>query len=237
MARLVIHLGPVAEFREAAKAREVDPVRAALLAEIGGADGIACTLPDEAGPFSDRDIRIVREMIRTDFVLFVPALDSLASKAMGYSPNQVVLVPAKKPGATPGGGLDALGQAGPIEKLVRDFRAQEIRVSLLVEPMIPQIKAAARLGADGVMLHLGRLESLKKAADRDDLLENLSGVSLAAEKMGLSASVINGVTYQNIPSILSNVRIGEVCAGRTVFGRALWIGMEAAVRDLAALVH
>ncbi len=236
MARLVIHLEPITQFREAAKASEADPVRAAILGEIGGADGIACSL-SEGGSFSDRDLRLVKETVKTNFILFVSASDALTTKSMAYSPEQVILMPAHKPGTTSGGGLDALGQASLLEKLVHDFRSQDIHVSLFVEPMIQQVKAAAKLNADGVHLHLGRFASLNKANDKSDFLENLNAVSLAAGKMGLTVSIGSGLNYQNISSILSAATVDEVVSGRAVLTRALWIGLESAVRDMAALVH
>lgn len=237
MSRLIIQMEPIASFREAVKTDLADPVTAAALAEIGGADGIACPMPIEGSAFKERDIRLLKETIKTELTLFVPAVDMISTKAMGLSPAHVILIPAKKAGSTPGGGLDALGLASQLSKIVQDFRSQSIKISLLIEPLIQQVKAVAKLNADGVHLHLGRLDSLKNAGDRADYLENLSQVTLAANKMGLQASAGQGVSYQNVSDIQSMAQLDELIVGRSVMARALYIGLESAVRDMAALVH
>lgn len=237
MARLTIQIDAIARLRESGKNPEADPVRAGLFAELGGADSIACVLPDDQSPLLDRDVKLLKETLRAELILLVPAADAFTTRAMGYGPSQVVLIPPKKAGSTQGGGLDAIGQAAQLSKLVQDFRSQSIQVKLLVEPMIQQVKAAAKLNADGVLLHLGQFGKLKAPVERSDYLDNLNSVAMAGHKMELSVAIGNGITYQSISEIMTSADVDEVVGGDAVIARALWIGMESAVRDMCALVR
>lgn len=237
MAKLHVQIEPVALLRDAANAGQADPVRIALQAELGSADGIVCPLRDESAGLSDRDLKMMRDLVQSELTILVPTREHLVSKAMSLGPTRVVMIPGKKPGSTSGGGMDVLGHAEQLAKVVDGFRSQKILIHLLVEPLLQQIKAVAKLGADGVHLHLGKYAQLKDAPDQYDFVQAVADAAIAARKMELTVSAGFGLTFNNASEFAAIGQIDAFHAGRSIIARALLIGMEPAVRDMAALVH
>ena len=237
MARLGINIEHVAALREMRKGEQPDPVTAAVFAELGGADGIVCLLREELRSLKERDIRLLKEVVKTHFNLQISPSEELITLALSVSPDMVTLVPGKKPGATPGGGLDVLGRGEGLARLVEEIRGHNIVVSLLVEPIVQQIKAAASVGADYVELHMGQYTTAEDLNERADFLETVSSAALAASKMGLGVVAGRRLNYQNVAAVAAIDRIEELNVGHAVISRALWMGMEQAVRDMVALVR
>ena len=237
MARLGFNIEGIAALREMGRQSAPDPVSAAIFAEVGGSDGIVCPLKEELKPLTERDVQLLKEMVQTHLNLQVPPTEQMVTLALSISPDMVTLVPGKKPGSTPGGGLDVLGHGDKLSRVVQDIRAQDIVVSLLVEPIIQQVKAAAKVGSDYIEFHLGGYANAEDLNERADLLENITSVALAASKIGLGVAAGHGLNYQNSIEITAIEKIEEVNIGHAIVSRALWMGMEAAVRDMVALVH
>jgi len=237
MARLGVNISEIAELRSDINITEPDPVSAAVFAEVGGADGIVCPLREELTPITERDVRILREMVKTHLTLQIPPIESLIMLALSVTPDMVTLIPGKKPGSTQGGGLDVLGHEQEIGRIVNDIRAQDIIVSLQVEPVIHQVKSAVKVGADYVELHSGGYAKAEDLNERLDLLEGISSVALAASKMGVGVAAGRGLNYTNVIDIANIEAIEEINIGHAIVTRALWVGMETAVRDMVALVH
>jgi len=237
MARLGVNIEKVAELRGIGGQAGPDPVSAAVFAEVGGSDGIVCPLKEELRPLTERDAQLLKEMVKTHLNLQIPPTEQMVTLALSITPDMVTLVPGKKPGSTPGGGLDVLGHGDKIARVVQDIRAQDIVVSLLLEPIIQQVKAAAKVGADYVEFHMGQYAAAEDLNERTDYMENVASVALAASKIGLGVAVGHGLTYQNVVEIAAMEKIEEVNIGHAIVSRALWMGMEAAVRDMVALVH
>jgi len=237
MARLGVNIEGIAALREMRRQSAPDPVSAAIFAEVGGSDGIVCPLKEELKPLTERDVQLLKEMVQTHLNLQVPPTEQMVTLALSIAPDMVTLVPGKKPGSTPGGGLDVLGHGEKLSRVVQDIRAQDIVVSLLVEPIIQQVKAAAKVGSDYIELHLGRYANAEDLNERADHLENITSVALAASKIGLGVAASHGLNYQNSIEITAIDKIEEVNIGHAIVSRALWMGMEAAVRDMVALVH
>jgi pyridoxine 5-phosphate synthase len=237
MARLGVNIEKVAALRDMGKQRSPDQVSAAIFAEVGGCDGIVCPLREALKPLTERDVQLLKEMVKTHLNLQIPPTDPMVTLALSISPDMVTLVPGKKPGSTPGGGLDVLGHGDRLSRVVQDIRAQDIVVSLLIEPIIQQVKAAAKVGSDYIELHLGRYATAEDLNERADHLENITSVALAASKMGLGVAASHGLNFQNIIDITGIDKIEEVNIGHAIVSRALWMGMEAAVRDMVAMVH
>jgi len=237
MARLGVNVTSVAAFREMGKYSTADPVTAAVFAEVGGADGIVCSLKEELRPFTERDVRLLKEMVKTHLNVQIPIVDKMITLVLSVTPDMVTLIPGKKPGSTEGGGLDVLGHADELTRVVEEIRSREIVVSLRIEPIIHQVKAAAKVGADYVEFHMGKYTAAEDLNEKADLLENISSVALAASKIGLGVSASGGLNYQNVMDISAIEPIEEINVGHAILCRALWLGMEAAVRDMVALVH
>ena len=237
MARLGVNIVSIAELRNDINASEPDPVSAAVFAEIGGADGIVCPIREELKPITERDVRLLREMVKTHLTLQIPPIESMINLALSITPDMVTLIPGKKPGSTQGGGLDVLGHEQEIGRIVNDIRSQDIIVSLQVEPVIHQVKSAAKVGADYVELHMGSYARAEDLNERLDQLESISSVALAASKMGVGVAAAQGLNFTNVIDIASIEAIEEINIGHALVTRALWVGLETAVRDMVVLVH
>jgi pyridoxine 5-phosphate synthase len=237
MARLGVKIEHIAAIRERGILGDPDPVSAAVYAEMGGADGIVCTLHEEMKLLTERDIRLLKEIVKTHFTLQIPPFDKLIAFALSITPDMITLVPGKKPGTTQGGGLDVLGQGNVLARIIQDLRAQDIVVSLLIEPIIHKVKAAAKIGTDYVEFHMGQYSAAEDLNERADHLENTASVAMAARKIGLGVSASRGLNYQNVTDVAAIQYIEEINIGHAIISRAMWLGLETAVRDMAALVH
>ena len=237
MARLGVKIEQVAVLRTIGKGAEPDPVTAAIFAEMGGADGIVCTLNEELRYITERDLKMLKEMVKTHLNLQISPVEQLLTLAFSVAPDMITLIPGRKAGSTQGGGLDILGNAKKLSQMVDEIRAQNIVVSLLIEPLIYQVKAAAKIGADYVEFHMGKYAAAEDLNERADILENISSVALAASKLDLGVAASRGLNYYNVSGISAIERIEEINIGHAIVSRALWLGMEQAVRDMVALVH
>ena len=188
MARLGVNIETIAALRLLGRREEPDPLAAVVFAEIGGADGIVCPFREEGRPVSERDVRLIKEVVKTHFNLQIFPGDALMAVALEVAPDMVTLVPGKKPGATPGGGLDVLGHEQVLAKVIQDLRDRDIVVSVLVEPIIQQIKSAAKLGVDYIELHLGRYAAVTDLTEKSDMLDVIGASAAAASKIGLGVA-------------------------------------------------
>ena len=237
MARLGVKIECVAGIRRRGNLGEPDPVSAAVYSEVGGADGIVCPLHEEMQLITERDVRLLKEIVKSHLTLQIPPFDKIIALALSVTPDMVTLVPGKKPGTTQGGGLDVLGQGEGLVRIIQELRSQNIVVSLLIEPIIHQVKAAEKIGSDYVEFHMGRYAAAQDLNERADYLENTASVAMAARKIGLGVSASRGLNYQNVSEIASIEYIEEINIGHAIIARAMWVGMETAVRDMVALVH
>ncbi len=237
MARLGINIEEIAALRDLRYAKTPDPVTAAVFIEVGGADGIVCPLNDAMRPIQERDLRLLREAVKTHFNLQLPPTGKLMTLAFNVAPDMITLVGGKKDSSSSAGGLDVMAQTEELSRIVKEIRAQDIVVAVQIEPSIHQVKAAAKVGADYVEFHLGKLSNAKDLNDRTDILDTLRSVVLAAAKMDLGVAAGQGVTYQNAGEIAAMEKMEELNVGHAVISRALWVGMEQAVRDMAALMQ
>lgn len=237
MARLGVDISRVGMLRRTDKAAHPSPVTAAVLAELGGADGIVCTLDDALKHITENDVRLLREMVKTHLNLQIPLSEQWVTLALANHPDMITLIPGKKPGSTPGGGLDVLGLGEALSRIIHEIRSQSIIISVLVEPSIHQIKAAAKLAVDYVELHMGGYASVDDLNEKADQLENVRSVVLAATKLDLGVSASRGLNYQNVSEIAAIPKIEEINIGHAVVARSIYHGFENAVRDMIALVH
>jgi pyridoxine 5-phosphate synthase len=236
MARLGVNIESIAMLRENG-VRNADPLAMAMLAEVGGADGIVCPVQEQMKIVTERDLRLLKEIVKTHLNVQVPPEESLINTALSVQPDMITLIPGKKPGSTAGGGLDILGQSSLLTKWIQEIRNRDTVVSILVEPNIHQVKAALKAGVDYVELHLGLYTEAEDLGARNDQLENLQSVAIAAQKLGLGVSAGQGADFHNVMAVSVIEAIEEINIGRAIVSRALSIGMEAAVRDMVALVH
>lgn len=231
--RLHINIDHVATIRQARRTDEPDPVRAAVLAELGGADGITVHLREDRRHIQDRDVRLLRETARTGVNLEMAATGTMATTALELEPMAVTLVPERREEITTEGGLALRGDDAELDAVLRRLGAAGIRTSLFVDPDADTVRAAAALGVDAVELHTGQYaREWRPGGGRPHALDRLYRAAALARSLGLDVHAGHGLTYENVRPVAAIADIEELNIGHTVVSRAVLVGMERAVRDM-----
>ena len=236
--RLYINVDHVATIRQARRTDEPDPVRAAVLAELGGAHGITVHLRGDRRHIQDRDVRVLMETVRTGVNLELAATNEILEIACELAPLQATLVPEKREEVTTEGGLDlttrdqriALGSA--VERLA----GHGVRTSLFIDPDSTSIQAAAELGAHAVELHTGEYANAQ-GDERGRQLVRLAEAARDAQGRGLSVHAGHGLTYENVLPVAALDTLEELNIGHSVISRAVLVGIERAVREMTDLIR
>lgn len=235
--RLGVNIDHVATVREARKINEPDPVAAAAMAELAGADGIVCHLREDRRHLSDRDLRLLRETVKSHLNLEMAATAEMTDIAGKVRPDMVTLVPEKRTEVTTEGGLDVISNFETIKNTISELRSSNIIVSLFIDPRLDQIKESVRAGADYVELHTGKYADAADANEQEDELSTLQSMAYAADKLGLSVSAGHGLNYYNVRGIAKLDKIEELNIGHSIIGRAIFTGLDRAVRDMQKLIN
>ncbi|MCK6561647.1 pyridoxine 5'-phosphate synthase [candidate division KSB1 bacterium] len=236
MVRLGVNIDHVATVREARKDRQPDPVAAAIVAEMAGADGIVCHLREDRRHIKDKDLYLLKELVKTHLNLEMAATDQMVKIALEVVPDMVTLVPERREEITTEGGLDVVKNQEYLEETIATLQNHNIIVSVFIDPDIQQIKAAARVRADYVELHTGAYAHAESLNVINDELEKLRALAAAAAKLRLGVSAGHGLNYQNVREVAAIPEIEELNIGHAIVGRAIMVGMERAVRDMLALM-
>ncbi len=236
MIRLGVNVDHVATVREARRTYEPDPVRAAHLAEMGGADQITVHLREDRRHIKERDLRLLRETVTTRLNLEMALSDEIIAVALEVRPDQVTLVPEKRQEITTEGGLDAAGLLDRVKAAVARFHEAGIFVSLFIDPEPEQIRASAEAGADAVELHTGEYANAPSDEARGERLEQLRSACELAHELGLQVVAGHGLTYTNIRPVTKLPHLEEVNIGHTIVSRAIYEGIETAVRRMKELL-
>ena len=236
MASLGVNIDHIANVRQARRTVEPDPVTYALLAELGGADGITVHLREDRRHIQDRDVELLRATVRSRLNLEMAATPAMEAIALRIRPDMVTLVPEKREEVTTEGGLDVAGQQEGLSVLVGRLQAAGIAVSLFVDVEAAQLEACASSGARWVELHTG---SYAEAgwSEQPRELARLSEGSFIARSLGLRVNAGHGLTYQNVEPVAAIEGMEELNIGHTIVARALAVGLEQAVREMKALVQ
>ncbi len=234
MANLVVNVDHVATLRQARLGVEPEPVAAATLALLGGADGIVVHLREDRRHIQERDLRLLRQIVPRLFCLEMAPTQEMLKVALEVRPDSVTLVPERREELTTEGGLDLLGGLGEIREIVRALGDSKIRSCLFIDPDLDQIKVAHRVGARAVELHTGRYA--EDGPDREEELRRVcDGVRLAA-KLKLAVGVGHGLGYANIRPLFELTEIQEFSIGHSIVSRAVLVGMERAVAEMRARI-
>jgi pyridoxine 5-phosphate synthase len=236
MAKLGVNVDHVATLRQARGASEPDPVTAAALAELAGADGITVHLREDRRHIQDRDVMLLRRMVQTHLNLEMAATDDMVAIAMKVVPDYVTLVPEKRQELTTEGGLDVAKHAQKLDRQIELLHQAGITVSLFVDPDLAQLKACTRVKADYIEIHTGTYCNAKGKA-RDAELVKIEEAVKAGKRFGLGVNAGHGLNYQNIRPLLALGGIEEYNIGHSLIARAVLVGLDRAVREMAALVH
>jgi pyridoxine 5-phosphate synthase len=236
--RLYINVDHVATVREARRTDEPDPVRAAVLAELGGADGITVHLREDRRHIQDRDVRLLMETARTGVNLELAAASDVLAIALEMQPMQVTLVPERREEITTEGGL-ALGDAGArrgVSDAVLRLADAGIHTSLFIDPTEEALEVSADLGVAAVELHTGEYANAGRL-ERPAELDRLRRAAARGAALGLAVHAGHGLTYENVAPVAAIEEIEELNIGHSVVSRAVLVGMERAVREMADLLR
>ncbi|MFT3978694.1 MAG: pyridoxine 5'-phosphate synthase [Sphingomonas bacterium] len=233
--RLGVNIDHVATVRNARGGDTPDPVRAALLAQEAGADGITAHLREDRRHITDADIARLSTGLTIPLNLEMAATEEMLEIALRHRPHAACIVPEKREERTTEGGLDAAGQHNHLSPIVRALGAANIRVSLFIEPDPRQIEAALRLGAPVVELHTGRYAELSGEARAEELRRLTDAAALAA-KNGIEVHAGHGLTYDNVVPVAAIPQVRELNIGHFLIGEAIFVGLAASVRRMRELM-
>jgi len=237
MARLSINVDCIAGFRQILRGNEPDPVSVALLAELGGADGIVCSLNENLSPISERDIRLLKGAVKSHLNIRITPVKKLVSMVISIAPDMVTLIPTDQFSNGKMGRLDVISRFDQLVSVIENLRSHGFVINVMINPQIQQLKEVSKLNCDYVEFNMTKLYNTKDYDERSEQLENLSSLCIAADKLNLGVMVGSGLTYKNINDIISVATIEEVNIGQAIFSRSVAIGVEAAVRDIIGFVH
>ncbi|AEH45356.1 pyridoxal phosphate biosynthetic protein PdxJ [Thermodesulfatator indicus DSM 15286] len=236
-AKLAVNVDHVATVREARKVNYPDPVHAAVLAELGGAHGIVVHLREDRRHIQDRDVRLLREIVKTKLILEMAATEEMISFAREVKPDQVTLVPERRQEITTEGGLKVKGRIAKVRKAVEDLKEVGLKVSIFIDPEVEQIKAAAKTGADIVELHTGHYAEANGLEEMDLELSRLEEAARVARELGFEVHAGHGLHYQNISPVAAIPYIEEFSIGHAIVARAIMVGMKEAVEEMLFLIE
>jgi len=237
VARLGVNIDHVATVRQARGVAEPDPVTAASLAELAGADGITVHLREDRRHIQDRDVELLRKTVKTRLNLEMAATDEMVGIALKLLPDCVTLVPEKREELTTEGGLDVVRYRSALKGQIELLRQGGITVSLFIDPDLEQIKASHRLGADCIEIHTGAYCEAHTAAARRSELAKIEVAIRAGRKLALGVNAGHGLNYQNVREVAALGGVEEFNIGHSIVSRAVLVGMERAVAEMAALVR
>ena len=237
MPRLGVNIDHVATVRQARGINYPDPVMAAGIVELAGADGIVCHLREDRRHIQDRDLQMLRNVIQTRLNLEMAATEEMIRIALSTRPNVVTLVPEKREELTTEGGLDVVKFFSPLKKAIQRLHKGEIPVSLFVDPQKDQIKASKDVGAEVVEIHTGHYCEAKTAAQEDMELKKILDAVAEASHHNLQIAAGHGLNYVNARRIAEIKEIEELNIGHSIIARAVLVGLDLAVREMIALIR
>ncbi len=232
VATLGVNIDHIATIRQARRTVEPDPIAAAVLAELAGADGITVHLREDRRHIQDRDVRILRQTVRSHLNLEMAATDEMLAIALDIKPDYVTLVPEKREEVTTEGGLNIVGQIARIGEIVDQLQSAEIPVSLFIDAEPAQIEASVKVQAKLIELHTGRYAEAKDEIHRQTELALLAQGCQQAIASGLRVNAGHGLTYWNVYPVAALLGMEELNIGHTIISRAALVGMERAVREM-----
>jgi pyridoxine 5-phosphate synthase len=236
MAKLGLNVDHIATVRQARGGVEPDPVTAAAIGELAGAEGITIHLREDRRHIQDRDLDILRRTVKTKLNLEMAATQEMVRIALRVKPEQVTLVPEKRQELTTEGGLDVIINIKQLTDTVKRLKDGGIVVSLFVDPNQEQVKAANKTGTDYIEIHTGAYAEVQVWADQKRELDNIDTAIKLARKVGLGVNAGHGLNYVNIKALAALGGIEEYNIGHSIISRAMLVGLDRAVREMVELI-
>jgi pyridoxine 5-phosphate synthase len=234
--RLGVNIDHVATLRQARRAPEPDPVHAAVLAELGGASGITVHLRSDRRHIQDRDVEILRQVVRTRLNLEMASTQEMLRLALTVKPDQATLVPERLDELTTEGGLDAVLNSVQLRPVVKTLTEGGVEVSLFVDPDLEQVKEAHKLDARAIEINTAAYADARDERAREAALRKVVDAARLARKLGLAVHAGHGLTYANVGAVAAVGEIVELNIGHNIVARAALVGMERAVREMVAAI-
>ncbi len=236
MPRLGVNIDHVASVRQARGVMYPDPVTAAGIVELAGADGIVCHLREDRRHIQDRDLRLLRGVVQTRLNLEMAATEEMIRIALATKPDIVTLVPEKREELTTEGGLDVIKFFRLLKKVTQRLQKGGIPVSLFIDPRKDQIKASEGVGANAIEIHTGHYCDAKTPAESDEELKKILDAVGEASHCDLQIAAGHGLNYVNVRRIAEIKEIEELNIGHSIIARAVLVGLDRAVREMIALI-
>ena len=238
--RLGVNIDHVATVRNARRTFEPDPVHAAVIADLAGADQITLHVREDRRHVNERDLKLIKEVIHSKVNLEMAVTEEMLSLAKEVKPHQVTLVPEKREEITTEGGLDVVSNFEKVRRAVEELRSAGITVNLFVDPEPDQIEAAAKVGADAVELHTGRYAERFAENDQEGVkeeLERLRKAARLAKDLGLKVYAGHGLTYKNVKPVAEIPEVEELNIGHSIVANAVLLGLKEAVEKMLKLIN
>ncbi len=236
MARLAVNVDHVATVRQARGINEPDPIIAAGIAELAGADGIICHLREDRRHINDRDLHLLSQTVKTKLNLEMAAVEEMVNIARDVKPDLATLVPERREELTTEGGLDVKSNPDHYKRVVEQLKGRDIQVSFFIDPEPGQIEVAHQVGADIVEIHTGHYSEAQSESDAQERFERIAKSVEICHQLKLGISAGHGLNYVNIKRFKSLSQIEEYSIGHSIVARAILVGFEQAVREMVALV-
>ncbi len=230
---LSVNIDHIATIREARKEKFPDPIFAAVEAELGGADGITVHLRGDRRHIKERDLRLLREIIKTELNLEMAVTEEMLQIACSIKPDRITLVPESPGEVTTQGGLNLINFKGDLTGFIKRLKADGIRVGVFIDPDITQINEALKIGAEYIEINTN--EYSKNPQDKNEI-ERISGVAKKAKGSGLSVHAGHGIDYKNIVKLLEIKEITGYSIGFAIVARAVFVGLRQATEEMVKII-
>jgi len=234
--KLGVNVDHVATLRQARREFEPDPIEAALVCEKAGVDSIVCHLREDRRHINDRDLKELKRRVTTRLNLEMSVNKEIVDIACAVKPNQATLVPERRQEVTTEGGLDLISQEKKVKQAIQSLKDRGILVSLFIDPKKRQVEKAKAAGADYIELHTGQYARSKTAAEIKRTLQDLVAAVNLGRSLGLGVNAGHGLNYKNVQEIARIKGIEELNIGHSIISRAVFVGLEQAVKEMLKLI-
>ncbi len=236
MARLSVNIDHIATLRQARRVKEPEPIAAALLAELAGAEGITVHLRKDRRHIQERDLEILRATVKTKLNLEMGTNEEIVRIALRIKPDLATLVPEKEEEITTEGGLDFSRNNSRLTEVMSLLHDRKIMVSLFIDPTSSNIKKAHKYNSDTVEIHTGHYAEAKNELEIATELEKIAGAAALARKLGLGVNAGHGLDYQNVKKVCLIEEIQEFSIGHSIIARACLVGIKEAIAEMLKLI-
>lgn len=236
MITLGVNIDHVATIRQARRGTEPDPVTAAAICELSGADCITIHLREDRRHISDRDVKLLAQTIQTRMNLEMACTKEIQDIALSIKPYSVCLVPEKREEVTTEGGLDVASNLESMKKFIDKFKSAGIIVSLFIDPSEDQVAASKNVNADFIEIHTGKYATSKTENRIFKELTKISETAILAKELGLRVNAGHGLNYTNVKKILPIEGLEELNIGHSIISRSVFVGLDKAVKDMKSII-